>query len=58
MTALSASVQAELGRVSQTLTGRLRELAERYAAPLPQLADEVDVLAAKVAGHLAKMGVV
>ena len=58
MTALSASVQAELDRVSQTLTGRLRELAERYAAPLPQLADEVEVLAAKVAGHLAKMGVV
>jgi type I restriction enzyme M protein len=58
MAALSASVQGELDRVSQTLTGRLRELAERYAEPLPQLADEVEVLAAKVAGHLDKMGVV
>ena len=57
MSALSASVQGELDRVSQTLTGRLRELAERYAAPLPQLADEVEVLAAKVAGHMATMGV-
>jgi type I restriction enzyme M protein len=56
MTALSASVQGELDRVSQTLTGRLRELAERYAAPLPQLADELEVLAAMVDGYLSKMG--
>jgi hypothetical protein len=34
-------VQGELDRVSQTLTGRIRELAERYATPLPQLTDEV-----------------
>jgi type I restriction enzyme M protein len=56
MAALSASVQGELDRVSQTLTGRLRELAERYATPLPKLTDEVAMLAAKVEGHLAKMG--
>jgi type I restriction enzyme M protein len=41
----------------QTLTGRLRQLAERYATPLPQLVDEVDALAARVDGHLEKMGV-
>jgi type I restriction enzyme M protein len=35
MAQLSSSVQAELDRVSQTLTGRIRELAERYATPLP-----------------------
>lgn len=46
----------ELERVSQTLTGRMRELAERYAAPLPQLIDEVATLAACVEKHLAKMG--
>ena len=57
MARLAASVQGELDRVSQTLTGRIRELAERYATPLPQLTDEVAVLAAKVEGHLAKMGV-
>jgi len=57
MASLAASVQSELDRVSQTLTGRLRELAERYANPLPQLAGEVEALAAKVAGHLGKMGV-
>lgn len=57
MARLAASVQGELDRVSQTLTGRIRELAERYATPLPQLTDEVATLAAKVEGHLAKMGV-
>ena len=57
MARLAASVQGELDRVSQTLTGRIRELAERYATPLPKLTDEVAVLAAKVEGHLAKMGV-
>ena len=53
----AAAVQGELSRVSQSLTGRLRELAERYAVPLPKLEDEVEALAAKVAGHLAQMGV-
>jgi type I restriction enzyme M protein len=56
MTRLEAAVQGELDRVSQTLTGRLRELAERYATPLPQLADEVATLAAHVEGHLKRMG--
>ena len=43
---LAAAVQGELDRVSQTLTGRIRQLAERYATPLPQLTDEVATLAA------------
>ena len=54
---LSAAVQGELTRVSQALTGRIRELAERYAVPLPKLEEEVDELAAKVAKHLVQMGV-
>ena len=57
MATLAATMQGELDRVSQTLTGRIRELAERYATPLPKLAEEVAVLAARVEGHLAKMGV-
>lgn len=32
-------------------------LAERYAAPLPQIEDEVAALAAKVDADLKKMGV-
>ena len=42
----------------KTLTGRIRQLAERYATPLPQLTDEVATLAARVDGHLKKMGAV
>ena len=56
MARLAAAVQSELDRVSQSLTTRIRELAERYAAPLPQLTDEVATLAARVEEHLAKMG--
>ena len=53
---LVAAVQGELDRVSQTLTGRIRLLAERYATPLPQLNEELDALTARVEGHLEKMG--
>lgn len=56
MARLSAAVQAELDRVSQTLTGRIRELADRYATPLPQLSSEVDTLATRVKGYLKSMG--
>ena len=55
---LAGAVQNELDRVSQKLTGRIRQLAERYATPLPQLTDEVTVLAARVDEHLTRMGVV
>jgi type I restriction enzyme M protein len=56
MAALDAAVHGELDRVSQALTGRVKELAERYGHPMPELAKHVDDLEAKVAGHLAKMG--
>ena len=56
MAYLSTAIKGELDRVSQTLTGRLRELAERYATPLPQLTDEVATLAARVEEHLKRMG--
>jgi type I restriction enzyme M protein len=55
---IAAAVQGELDRVSQTLTGRIRLLAERYAAPLPQLTDEVAALASRVDEHLTRMGAV
>lgn len=58
LAALAAAVQGELDRVSQTLTGRIRQLAERYATPLPKIVDEVATLAARVDGHLKKMGAV
>ncbi|MBC7705012.1 MAG: SAM-dependent DNA methyltransferase [Rhodoferax sp.] len=56
MARLHRDVQGEMDRVSQTLTERIRELAERYAVPLAQLTDEVAVLAARVESHLRHMG--
>jgi len=56
MDRLSNEVQGELDRVSQTLTGRVRELAERYASPLPTLQRELAMLSARVEGHLKRMG--
>jgi type I restriction enzyme M protein len=58
LVALGMSVQGELDRVSQTLTGRIKQLTERYATPIPQLAAEVEALADKVDEHLKKMGFV
>lgn len=56
LAALSATVSDELGRVSQKLTSRVRDLASRYEFPLPVLVDEVAVLSARVEVHLRKMG--
>jgi len=54
---LAAGVRSELDRVSQSLTGRIRQLAERYETPLPELDDEVIALSKRVDAHLRKMGV-
>jgi type I restriction enzyme M protein len=56
LAALEAALQNELERVSQTLTSRVRQLADRYAMPLPELTQRVDALTAKVDEHLKKMG--
>jgi len=56
MARLSCLVQGELDRVSRTLTSRIRELAQRYATPLPDLTEEAEMLAARVEGHLRRMG--
>ena len=54
--ALDVAIHGELDRVSQTLTRRVKELAERYEAPLPRLTDSVAELEARVSRHLEKMG--
>lgn len=55
---LASDVQSELDRVSQVLTGRIMQLAERYAAPLPQVCIDVETLGTKVDEHLKQMGFV
>ena len=56
LAALDRDIHGELDRVSQTLAGRIKLLTERYAAPLPQLAEEAEALGARVQAHLKKMG--
>lgn len=58
MEALNVAIHGEMDRISQALTHRVKQLAERYATPLPKLTDEVATLAARVDGHLKKMGAV
>jgi type I restriction enzyme M protein len=58
LASLAAAVQGELDRVSQTLTARIRQLAKRYATPLPELTEEAEALAARVDEHLRRMGAV
>jgi type I restriction enzyme M protein len=55
---LHVRVDSELDRVSQALTARVRELAERYLASLPHVAKEAEALAVRVGRHLAAMGFV
>jgi type I restriction enzyme M protein len=58
MASLDTAVHGELDRVSQTLTSRVKELAERYGRTMPELAQQVKDLESQVAGHLARMGFV
>lgn len=56
--AIEITVKTEMDRISQQLTGRVRELIERYDTPLPKLDKEVKSLEDKVNVHLKKMGFV
>ncbi len=53
---LDAMIHGEMDRISQSLTARVKELAERYEATLPDVAKRVSDLEARVNAHLAKMG--
>ena len=54
--ALDAAIRGEMDRVSQQLTRRVQELAERYETPLPRMVSRVTELEAKVEHHLEAMG--
>ncbi len=58
MPTLRQAIASEMDRISQRLTQRIKELAERYDTPLPQLTSKVEELTAKVEGHLQRMGLV
>ncbi|MDX9788590.1 MAG: type I restriction-modification system subunit M [Desulfobacterales bacterium] len=56
LAALETAVHGEMDRINQALTSRVKELAERYETPLPQLTRRVAELEAKVSRHLERMG--
>ena len=56
LASLEQAVAAEVERVSQALTGRLKQLGERYGEALPAISARVEELEARVAGHLERMG--
>ncbi len=56
LAALDAAIHGEMERISQQLTRRVKELAERYETPLPELNQRVTELEAKVNAHLERMG--
>ena len=57
LASLHAAIENEVQRLTQQLTGRVKELEERYAQPLPELDSEVEAFSAKVAAHLKNMRV-
>lgn len=53
---LQSALLQEQERISQHLTQRIKELAERYATTLPTLEAAVNQASQKVAEHLKQMG--
>ena len=55
---MERNIKTEMERISQRLTQRIKELAERYETPLPQQTADVAALEQKVIAHLQNMGFV
>ena len=53
---IRVAIEGEVQRLTYQLTGRVKELEERYACPLPELERGVKMLGDKVEGHLKRMG--
>lgn len=53
---IDQAIKSEMDRISQTLAGRIRELAERYETPLPEIMMDTELLSQKVDVHLKAMG--
>lgn len=56
LASIRTAIEGEVERLTQCLAARVKELEERYAKPLPALAQEADAFGAKVEEHLKKMG--
>ncbi len=58
MATIDKDIHTEMDRISQRLTQRIKELAERYETPLPHQTQNVMDLEKAVNDHLQKMGFV
>ena len=58
LNSIKASIQTEIDAISQRLTGRVKQLSERYENTLIELDKETKTLEDKVSAHLEKMGLV
>ncbi|MDE5418478.1 type I restriction-modification system subunit M [Labilibaculum sp. DW002] len=56
LTALKTDIQSEIDAISQRLTSRIKELAERYENTLGELDNSTKELEVKVNAHLQKIG--
>ena len=54
---IRAAIETEVHHLTQSLAARIRQIAERYARPLPELEQDVEAFSRKVEQHLARMGV-
>ena len=57
LTSIQAAIENEVLRLTQQLAGRVRELEERYAQPLPELDGVVEEFSAKIDKHMRDMGI-
>ena len=57
LAALDAAIHGEMDRISQALTQRVKELAERYETPMPQMVSRVDGTGSKSEPPPGKDGV-
>ncbi len=53
---IRAAMDAEVGRLAETLASRVRELEDRYEDPLPKLDAQIEELSRRVGEHLIQMG--
>ncbi len=56
LAALDAAIRGEMDRVCRALAQRLKELAQRYESPMPQIVSHVAELEASVNRRLERMG--
>lgn len=58
LSTIKASIQTEITAISQRLTSRVKELADRYTPNLIELTNNTKIQEEKVLQHLKKMGLV